>query len=80
MDITGLQKAVDKLTNEAVPALTGAVEKLIESADKHIDEDLVQIIASLNGLALTVVNDLHCLLDRLNGSTITHTFNIPPRV
>lgn len=93
-DLLGIQKALEKFNESTVPALTGAVEKLIDatlpklteaidrgvdSADKHIDEDLVQIVGSLNGLAQTLVDDLHGILDRLNKATVTITINIPPR-
>jgi hypothetical protein len=90
MDLTGIQKAVDKLTNETIPALTGmvdatipkltnAIERVVDSADKHIDEDLGQMIGAINGLAMTIIEDLHGVLDRLNGTTITVTICVLPR-
>jgi hypothetical protein len=83
-------EAVEKLTNETIPALLQgindtipklitAIERVVDSADRHIDEDLVQIVGSLNGLAVTVVNDLHKVLDRLNGATITINIKVPER-
>jgi hypothetical protein len=83
-------EAVEKLTNETIPALlkgitdtipklTDAIERVVDSADKHIDEDLVQIVGSLNGLALTIVDDLHGILDRLNGTVVTLTVKVPER-
>jgi len=79
MDLTGMQKAVDKINTETIPKLTEAIGRVVDSADKHIDEDLVDIIGSLNGLALTIVDDLHGVLDRLNGTVLTVTVSVPER-
>ncbi|NLT67272.1 MAG: hypothetical protein GXX84_11780 [Acidobacteria bacterium] len=65
-DLVGMQKAVDKLTNETVPALTTAVEALVEQIDRKLDENAAEL-----------VKEAHALLDRLNGTTIT--IHIPER-
>jgi hypothetical protein len=90
MDLIGIQKSIDKINDETLPKLTGvidqtipklvsAINRVVDSADEHIDEDLVQIVSSLNGLALTIVEDLHGILDRVNGITATITIKVPER-
>ena len=58
--------AIDKLTNETLPALTKAVNDLIIRVDAVLDEDIKRLI-----------DDVHGILDRLNKATVT--FNLPER-
>ncbi len=64
-DKAGLE-AVKMLTEVTLPRLTKAANELAEKLDLKLDEDLAQ-----------AVNDLHELLDRLNGATLS--LQIPPR-
>ena len=66
MDIAGLQKAIDKFNDETLPQLTTVLESLVDKIDTKLDENTINL-----------VNDLHNLLDRLSGTTITLT--IPDR-
>jgi hypothetical protein len=93
MDPLGLQKAIEKAEQTftaLIPLLTTAVNSLVKSADKHIDEDLTslfketnQTLGTLMGdiyqLKKELIDDAHGVLDRLNGTTITTTFKVPPR-
>ena len=56
------------LLETAVENLKVALEGLTEKVDRAIDEDWQQI-----------VTDAHELLDRLNGTRIVSTFEIPAR-
>jgi hypothetical protein len=67
-DLAGMQKAVDKINTETIPRLSAAVESLVDRIDTKIDADIAGLI-----------DELHLLLDRINGATITATINIPPR-
>jgi hypothetical protein len=65
-DLAGIQKAVERFNAETVPLLAKALESLTEKLDLKMDENLAQ-----------AVNDVHELLDRLDGLAIT--LHIPKR-
>jgi hypothetical protein len=73
-DQAGL-KAVQELNEKTLPALTKAVEGLVEKIDSKLDEDLSNAVTALTVLSEKLVADLHGLLDRLNGISL----NVPPR-
>ncbi len=89
MDILGVKGAVKEageLVESAIDQVGDTAKDIIDHADKKIDEDLVDIFKQLNQTLGTLVGDLyvlktqvideiHNLLDRLNGTCIT----IPPR-
>ena len=93
MDVLGLQKALETATGKVevlLPQLTTALEKLIDSADSHLDGDVKDLFQQLNqtlGLLTTDlwamkkegIDDLHGLLDRVNGAALTVTLKIPER-
>jgi len=62
-DQAGL-KAVQELNEKTIPALVCAINSLVDKIDKLLDQDRKEAI-----------DDLHGLLDRLNGISL----NVPQR-
>jgi hypothetical protein len=62
-DQAGL-KAIEELNSVTIPALTKAVELLVERIDRRLDEDIEVIF-----------DQAHAILDRINGMSL----QIPPR-
>ncbi len=66
MDLLDLKNTMDRLNGETIPRVAAALESLVEKLDTKLDEDLAKL-----------VTDLHGLLTRLSGVTIT--IHVPPR-
>lgn len=66
MDLIGLEKGIQRLNGETLPALVAAVNQLVDKADTKLDENVS-----------TLIEEAHRLLDRIDGVTVT--IRIPKR-
>ena len=74
MDVTGgLAKAVAGLPAEIQPVAQGLADTLIAALNQALGEALADLTAERT----ETVNDLHGLLDRLNGAKFVITVEIP---
>ena len=59
-------KAVQMLNDITIPKLIAAIQNLVDSLDKHVDEDLAGVFVQLNQLRVDLTTDLHGLIDRIS--------------
>lgn len=76
--LTGVTDSVLRgVTTQILPVLVALVDSSVEKLSRELELVVGDTLADLTAERTETVNDIHQLLDRLSGATIT--LNIPPR-